>query len=71
MYSFADPGIPLIRTDGPVTCAACGCRLTLDESQHEPAWMHFHPFDGRDARGCRVECVDLPHDQSGAPIRLS
>ncbi len=72
MYSFTDPGFPLPRNaQGPVTCAACGCRLTHDESRGEAVWVHFHPFGGRDARGCRVACVDLPHDRSGAPLRLS
>jgi hypothetical protein len=48
---------------GPVTCAACGCRL---ESAGEGAtFRHFSPLGGRDARGCRVACADLTHDVSG------
>ncbi len=72
MYSFSDPGLALDRgIVGPVTCAACGCRLTPDPERPDHAWRHFHPFGGRDARGCRVECVDAPHDRNGEPIRPS
>ena len=52
----------------PVTCAACGCRLAIDAS--DPAglrWYHYSPLGGRDARGCSVSCVDLPHDRQGLP----
>ena len=70
MYSFTDPGLPVTRgAEGPVTCATCGCRLTQDARAQ--AWVHFHPFAGHDARGCRVDCVDLPHDQEGSPLRPS
>jgi hypothetical protein len=48
----------------PVTCAACGCRLTPDPAD-AGAWRHFHPFGGRDARGCAVACVDQTHDRTG------
>jgi hypothetical protein len=51
-----------------LTCAACGCRLTARESlsdggEYGPdaAWRHFWGQPGRDGRGCRVDCVDLPH----------
>jgi hypothetical protein len=72
MYSFTDPGLPLTRgADGPVTCAVCGCRLTQDGAGQDRGWVHFHPFAGHDARGCRVACVDLPHDRNGAPLRQS
>jgi hypothetical protein len=54
-----------------LTCAACGCRLTARESlcdggEYGPdaAWRHFWGLPGRDARGCRVPCVDLPHEIS-------
>jgi hypothetical protein len=47
----------------PVTCVACGCRLTPDES--ETRWYHFHPAGGRDARGCTVACVGIAHDRHG------
>ena len=55
---------PLAVRDGasaPVTCATCGCRLNpMGET-----WFHFNPLGGRDARGCRVACVDAAHDASG------
>jgi hypothetical protein len=51
-----------------LTCAACGCRLTPRESLADggllgpdAAWRHFWGLPGRDARGCRVECIDMPH----------
>jgi hypothetical protein len=48
---------------GPVTCAACGCRL--EGSQDGAMYRHFNPLGGRDARGCRIACADLAHDASG------
>ena len=45
-----------------VTCEVCGCRL--DESA-PGEWFHFGRLGGRDARGCRVACVDAPHDARG------
>jgi hypothetical protein len=51
----------------PVTCAACGCRL----SQTGDAWFHFSPIGGRDARGCRIGCADAAHDASGRPVSLA
>lgn len=49
----------------PVTCDACGCRLeSVGPSGHE-GWFHFGRMGGRDARGCRVACVELEHDASG------
>jgi len=51
----------------PVTCAACGCRLT----ETGEAFFHFSPLGGRDARGCRVACADAAHDASGRAISLS
>ena len=53
-----------------VTCYVCGCRLeaedaTTAESGHAGGWFHFGRIGGRDARGCLVECVDLPHDSRG------
>jgi hypothetical protein len=53
-------------SSAPVTCAACGCRLSLTGE----AWFHFNPLGGRDARGCRVSCVDAAHDASGRPVSL-
>ena len=46
----------------PVTCAACGCRL---DDLGEGRYGHFQPMGGRDARGCRVACVELEHDSWG------
>lgn len=51
----------------PVTCAACGCRLT----QAGDAWFHFNPIGGRDARGCRIACADAAHDASGRAVSLA
>jgi len=48
---------------GPVTCAACGCRL--QRSADTGAWFHFAPIGGRDARGCRIGCADAAHDAKG------
>ena len=51
---------------GPVTCDACGCRLQPAGSAGPgERWVHFGAMGGRDARGCRVACVDLVHDSSG------
>jgi hypothetical protein len=61
---------PLAVRDGhsaPVTCAACGCRLT----QSGEVWFHFNPLGGRDARGCRVGCADAAHDATGRPVSLA
>lgn len=48
---------------GPVTCASCGCRLA--SSGDGASFRHFNPLGGRDARGCRVACADLAHDDTG------
>ena len=59
---------PIAVRDGkgaPVTCAACGCRLRSDVVDNDIAWFHFSPLGGRDARGCRVDCVDDAHDVMG------
>jgi hypothetical protein len=61
---------PLAVRDGqgaPVTCAACGCRLT----QTGEAWFHFNPLAGRDARGCRIACADAAHDAAGRAVSLA
>ena len=34
-------------------------------ADNDIAWFHFNPLGGRDARGCRVECVDAAHDVAG------
>lgn len=51
----------------PVTCAACGCRLASSDD----AFVHFNPLGGRDARGCRIDCADAPHDATGRPLALA
>jgi hypothetical protein len=53
--------------DAPVTCAACGCRLT----QSGDAYFHFNPLGGRDARGCRIACADSAHDATGRAIAVA
>jgi hypothetical protein len=52
----------------PVTCAACGCRLEHVSASDPSTWFHFGRFAGRDARGCRVHCVDAAHDEAGLPL---
>lgn len=68
------PSDPELRTiavrdgqHGPVTCAACGCRLTPSGD----AFVHFNPLGGRDARGCRIDCADALHDAAGRPIAVA
>ena len=53
--------------DAPVTCAACGCRLTASGE----AYFLFIPLGGRDARGCRVACADAAHDARGRAIAVA
>ena len=49
-----------------VTCGACGCRLRPDLSNAGAStWGHFGALGGRDARGHRTPCVELPHDALG------
>jgi hypothetical protein len=48
----------------PVTCSSCGCRLVVAGE----VGFHFNSLAGRDARGCRVACVDAAHDLSGRPL---
>jgi len=71
MLSPADPRPAFFpRTDrqGPVTCAACGCRLQPVGPSDAAAWFHFGSLGGRDARGCRIDCADLAHDATGQPV---
>jgi hypothetical protein len=49
----------------PVTCLACGCRLEAVGPLDDASWFHFGRLGGRDARGCRVACIDAPHDVEG------
>ena len=56
----------------PVTCAVCGCRLREAASTDVDArWFHFSPLGGRDARGCRVSCVEQAHNVSGRSISIA
>jgi hypothetical protein len=66
------------REDSSVlTCSACGCRLTARESRAagggygpDAAWRHFEGSSwDHDARGCRVDCADLPHRIWSRPER--
>lgn len=47
-----------LRHEEAVVCAACGCRLIAIAPDR---WRHFPGGAHRDARGCLVPCVDLPH----------
>src|SRR5699024_1416658 len=50
----------------PVTCVACGCRL--EQRSGRDGWFHFESHDGRDgrdARGCIVECAERAHYSTG------
>lgn len=61
--------LPMAVRDGrlaPVTCAACGCRLTPSGD----AFVHFEGFGGRDARGHVIDCSAALHDAAGRPIAL-
>jgi hypothetical protein len=51
----------------PVTCGSCGCRLEYAGPSGTEAWFHYGRMGGRDARGCRVACIDAPHDAHGRP----
>jgi hypothetical protein len=51
---------------GPVTCAACGCRLVGLAGLLDGAYRHFPSMKpGQDARGCRPACIDALHDHDG------
>jgi hypothetical protein len=68
LHPSENPEVPLSVRDGqgaPVTCAVCGCRL---EAAEDGTFGHFRPLGGRDARGCRVDCVDLRHDVRGRAL---
>ena len=55
--------LPAPDARGPVTCATCGCRLVLVETE---TWRHFlSGVAGQDARGCRPKCADALHDRFG------
>ncbi len=77
LFRYDPPGgSPLIEgfvraaVDGPVVCRACGCRLegpgsATDADRLPNAWHHFEGLPGRDARGCRVACVEVAHGPDG------
>lgn len=50
----------------PVTCGACGCRLSESRAADGSiVWFHFAGASGRDARGCSVACSTYAHDANG------
>ena len=50
----------------PVTCGACGCRLSESRAADGTiVWYHFSGDQGRDARGCSVVCTGYAHDANG------
>ena len=58
--------VPEHDASGPVTCAACGCRLQALSGANDGAYRHFPALlGGQDARGCRPHCVDALHDHDG------
>ena len=72
MYRHEDAeSLSVSRGRVPVTCAACGCRLEAATGARDGEYRHFGPLGGRDARGCRVDCVTLVHDGSGRPVLAS
>jgi hypothetical protein len=56
------------RVARPVTCSTCGCRLEASTGARDGEYRHYGIFDGRDARGCKVDCVELVHDLEGHPL---
>lgn len=69
MAGSPTPWLPPPDPSGPVTCAACGCRLTETYVGDRRAWLHFtslHP--GQDARGCRPSCLAVVHARDGRPL---
>jgi hypothetical protein len=61
------PGVEAVAVQVPhgsaIVCGRCGCRLAPFGFEPAPdgAWYHVHGRPGCDARGCPVECLDLPH----------
>ncbi len=54
---------------GPITCAACGCRMTETYIGDRRAWQHFSSLHAdQDARGCRPTCVGMLHGRDGRPL---
>ena len=70
LASYAREGFVRPAVDGPIVCGTCGCRMEaaasgVDGAGLGGAWRHFEGLPGRDARGCRVACVDLTHGRDG------
>ena len=55
---------------GPTVCESCGCRLesVAARAGGHGTRRHFAGAFCRDARGCRVDCVDLDHGSDGTPL---
>lgn len=70
-YGFSGGSSVFEGRHGPVTCSACGCRLHEEPGDAEARWFHFSPLGGRDARGCRVPCVELAHDATGQSVAIA
>jgi hypothetical protein len=53
-----------------ILCGRCGCRLAPFGREPGPggAWYHVRGAPGRDARGCSVDCLRLPHQFAEAPL---
>jgi hypothetical protein len=64
--SWTTSFLPPRDAGGPVTCAACGCRLVAMSGRDDGTWRHFPSLAaGHDARGCRPHCADALHDREG------
>ena len=50
---------------GPVTCAACGCRLREATGLEGIAWRHYQLTADSDARGDRPRCLEDLHARDG------
>jgi hypothetical protein len=72
MSDYSVSQFPSREPAGPVTCAACGCRLVGLTGLLDGAYRHFPALkSGHDARGCRPACVDALHDHAGRPLASS
>ncbi len=56
---------------GPVTCAACGCRLQEAAGLEGLAWRHFQLGPDTDARGDRPRCLEDLHARDGYVLTVS
>jgi hypothetical protein len=55
---------------GPVTCEACGCRLTEAKGLEGTAWRHFQLAADTDARGDRPPCLEDLHYRDGTVMKV-